>query len=112
MRPVTVVVNKSPIGDEGRLGQITWGAAQLGIAQGVLDAVADGVVDAAEAADVVVLVAVWVDPAADDETAVRRANRAAMRGAIADALDPPTADAVRALVERREDAANIYYGGA
>ena len=112
VRPVTVVVNKAPIEGEGKLGLITWGAAQLGIAQGVLDAVADGLIDAAEAADVVVLVAVWVDPAADDETAVKRANREAMRGAIADALDPPTADAVQALVERREDAANIYYGGA
>ena len=109
--PITIVVNKAPIGDEGRLGPITWGAAQLGIAQGVLDAVADGVIDAAEVADVVVLVAVWVDPAAGDETAVKRANRAAMRGAIADALDPPTPDAVRALVDRREDAANNYYGG-
>jgi 5,6,7,8-tetrahydromethanopterin hydro-lyase len=111
VRPITVVVNKAPIEGEGKLGQITWGAAQLGIAQGVLDAVADGLVDEAEAADVVLLVAVWVDPAAGDETAVKRGNREAMRGAIADALDPPTADAVRALVERREDAANIYYGG-
>jgi formaldehyde-activating enzyme involved in methanogenesis len=58
-----------------------------------------------------VLVAVWVDPDAEDETAVKRANREAMRGAIADALEPPTADAVHALVERRDDAGNIYYGG-
>ena len=35
------------------LGRITWGAAQLGIAQGVLDAVADGLLDAAEAAELV-----------------------------------------------------------
>ena len=111
VRPITIVVNKAAIEGEGELGRITWGAAQLGIAQGVLDAVADGVIDAAEVADVVVLVAVWVDPAADDETAVKRANREAMRGAIADALRPPTAEAVRALVDRREDAANIYYGG-
>ena len=44
------------------LGRITWGAAQLGIAQGVLDAVADGLLDAGEAADVVMLAALWVDP--------------------------------------------------
>jgi 5,6,7,8-tetrahydromethanopterin hydro-lyase len=112
-RPMTVVVNKSPIPDDpdSLLGRITWGAAQLGIAQGVLDAVAEGLIDPAEAADLVILVALWVDPAADDETAVKRANREAMRGAIADALRPPGADDVRALAGRREEAANIYYTG-
>jgi 5,6,7,8-tetrahydromethanopterin hydro-lyase len=110
VRPTTIVVNKSTIESEA-LGAITWGAAQLGIAQGVLDAVADGVLDAGEAAEVVVLVAVWVDPSAHDETAVRSANREAMRAAIADALNPPAADAVRALADRRESAANAYYRG-
>jgi 5,6,7,8-tetrahydromethanopterin hydro-lyase len=111
VRPATIVVNKSSIEAGGTIGPITWGAAQLGIAQGVLDAVADGLIDPAEVAEVVVLVAVWVDPAAHDETAVRDANRAAMRGAIADALAPPSAADVQALVDRREDAANIYYTG-
>jgi 5,6,7,8-tetrahydromethanopterin hydro-lyase len=111
VRPATIVVNKSSIEAGGTIGPITWGAAQLGIAQGVLDAVAEGLIDPAEVAEVVVLVAVWVDPAAHDETAVRDANRAAMRGAIADALAPPSAADVQALVDRREDAANIYYTG-
>ena len=52
VRPATIVVNKSPIEGDGTLGPITWGAAQLGIAQGVLDAVADGLIDAAEVAEV------------------------------------------------------------
>ena len=111
VRPATIVVNKSPIEGDGAIGPITWGAAQLGIAQGVLDAVAEGLIDPAEVAEVVILVAVWVDPAAHDETAVKRANREATRGAIADALQPPSAAEVQALVERREDAANIYYTG-
>jgi 5,6,7,8-tetrahydromethanopterin hydro-lyase len=111
VRPVTIVVNKSPIEHEGRIGPITWGAAQLGIAQGVLDAVADRLIDPAEVAEVVVLVAVWVDPAAHDEAAVKRANREAMRGAIADAVAPPSEADIRALLDRREDAANIYYSG-
>jgi 5,6,7,8-tetrahydromethanopterin hydro-lyase len=111
VRPVTVVVNKSPIPEAGDLGSMTWGAAQLGIAQGVLDAVADGTIVADDAADVIVLVAVWVDPQAHDQAAVKRANREAVRGAIADALDPPSADDVRALAARREDAANVYYTG-
>ena len=111
VRPVTVVVNKVPIEDGSAIGPITWGAPQLGIGQGVLDAVADRVIDPAEVAEVVLLVAVWVDPAADDETAVKRANRAAMRDAIAAALEPPSEADIQALVERREDAANIYYTG-
>jgi 5,6,7,8-tetrahydromethanopterin hydro-lyase len=111
VRPATIVVNKSSIEAGGTIGPITWGAAQLGIAQGVLDAVAEGLIDPADVAEAVVLVAVWVDPAAHDETAVRDANRAAMHGAIADALAPPSAADVQALVDRREDAANIYYTG-
>ena len=78
VRPVTVVVNKVTLGHEP-LDSITWGAAQLGISQGVLDAVADGAIDPAIAGSLVLLVAVWVDPAVSDETAVRKANRAATR---------------------------------
>lgn len=110
VRPATIIVNKVTLDDE-RLRRITWGAAQLGIAQGVLDAVAEGLLDAEEAADVLILVAVWVDPEAQDETAVRRANREATRDSIADALQPPSAEAVRALAERRDEAGNDFYSG-
>lgn len=110
VRPATIVVNKVTIDGDG-LARMTWGAAQLGIAQGVLDAVAEGLLDAVEAADVIVLVAVWVDPDAHDETAVRTANREATRAAVADALEPPAPEAVRALAERRDEATNAYYAG-
>jgi formaldehyde-activating enzyme involved in methanogenesis len=60
---------------------------------------------------VLLLVAVWVDPGAHDETGVRVANREATRAAIADALDPPTAAEVQALAEQREEATNAYYSG-
>jgi 5,6,7,8-tetrahydromethanopterin hydro-lyase len=110
VRPATIVVNKVTIEGDG-VARMTWGAAQLGIAQGVLDAVAEGRLDADEAADVLVLVAVWVDPDANDETAVRGANREATRAAIADALDPPAPEAVRALAQQRDEATNAYYTG-
>ncbi len=110
VRPTTIVVNKVTLGSD-QLERLTWGAAQLGIAQGVLDAVADGTLDAAEVPELLLLVAVWVDPKAHDETAVRRANREAMRAALADAISPPSADVVRALAARREEARNAYYGG-
>ena len=90
---------------------MTWGAGQLGVGQGVLDAVAEGLVKAGEALEIVVLAAVWIDPDAGDETSLRRACRQAMRDAIADALEPATADAVHALADRRDDVANAFYGG-
>jgi 5,6,7,8-tetrahydromethanopterin hydro-lyase len=110
VRPATIVVNKVTLDDE-KLEKMTWGAAQLGIAQGVLDAVAEGLLDANEAGDVLLLIAVWVDPGAGDETAVRIANREATRIAIADALDPPHPEAVRTLAEQREEATNAFYTG-
>src|SRR5439155_11675084 len=64
--PPTLMMNKATATGD-RHQTLTWGAAQLGIAQGVLDAVADGLLQATD--DVLVLVAVWVDPAAEDETA-------------------------------------------
>jgi 5,6,7,8-tetrahydromethanopterin hydro-lyase len=110
VRPATIVVNKVTI-ESDEIARMTWGAAQLGIAQGVLDAIAEGLLDPQEAADVILLVAVWVDPEAHDETAVRTANREAARAAIADALEPPAAETVRALAEQRDEATNAYYAG-
>jgi 5,6,7,8-tetrahydromethanopterin hydro-lyase len=110
VRPATVIVSKNTVEDD-RLAKLTWGAAHLGVSQGVLDAVADGVLPAAEAADLVLLVPVWVDPAASDETAVRLANRAATRAAIENAVSPPSEEDVRALAARREQARNAYYSG-
>jgi 5,6,7,8-tetrahydromethanopterin hydro-lyase len=110
VRPMTVVVNKSTIDGE-RLGRMTWGAAQLGIAQGVLDAVAEGMLPASSADDMVLLVAVWVDPAADDEAAVKRANRAATLAAVADALAAHTAASVMKVAAARERAHNAFFGG-
>jgi 5,6,7,8-tetrahydromethanopterin hydro-lyase len=104
VRPPTIFVNKTTI-DSDALGRLTWGAAQLGVGQGVLDAVAEGRLPAD---GVVVLALVWLDPEAGDETAVKRSSREAMRTAIADALEP--ADA-RELIERREVATNGFYGG-
>jgi 5,6,7,8-tetrahydromethanopterin hydro-lyase len=110
VRPITVVVNKTTIEDEDT-GRIIWGAGQVGIAQGVLDAVAEGLLDAEQVAEIVILVAAWADVATMDDGAYRAACREAMRGAIADALEPPSAAAVRALAERREEASSPYFDG-
>ena len=106
--PPTLMMNKATATDE--LHQtITWGAAQLGIAQGVLDAVADGLVE--PTGDLYVLVAVWVDPAATDETAVRLANRAAVRKAIGVCVEGRDPRAAADLVERRDTVRSPFYGG-
>lgn len=106
--PPTIMMNKATATEE-RHQTITWGAAQLGIGQGVLDAVADGLLAADR--ETVVFVAIWIDAAAADETAVRRASRAATRAAIGEAVDGPDADAVERLVRERDALANPFYGG-
>lgn len=106
--PPTIMVNKATALDE-RHQTITWGAAQLGIAQGVLDAVSDGLLPATD--DVLVLVCVWVNPAASDETAVRKANREAVRKAIAVAVQGRDPGAAQALVARRDHLTSPFYGG-
>ena len=110
VRPVTIMTNKAPAIEE--LHQlITWGAAQLGIGQAVMDAVEDGALPIAQAGDIVILVAAWVDPDAHDHTACRVAARDATRRAIDDALAGAPVDTVRLVADMREDARNVFYGG-
>ena len=106
--PPTLMMNKATA-LEDRHQTITWGAAQLGIAQGVLDAVADGLVEAS--GDLLVLVAVWVDPSADDETAVRVANRTAIRKALDVCVHGRDADAAARLVTERDTLRSPFYSG-
>jgi 5,6,7,8-tetrahydromethanopterin hydro-lyase len=110
VRPVTIMTNKATA-TEDLHQRITWGAAQLGIGQGVMDAVADGVLPAEQAGELVLLVAAWVDPNAHDETACRVAARDATRRAIDDALAGAPTDAVERIAELREGARNVFYGG-
>jgi len=106
--PPTIMINKATAVEE-RHQTITWGAAQLGIAQGVLDAVADELLEATD--ELLVFIAVWVDPAASDETAVRKANREATRKAIGVAVNGRDPVAARALVQRRDSVRSPFYGG-
>lgn len=106
--PPTLMMNKATAIDE-RHQTITWGAAQLGIGQGVLDAVADGLLEAT--GDLLVLVAVWIDPRAHDETAVREASRTAVRKAVGTCVHGRDAAAAARLVAERDTLANPFYGG-
>lgn len=87
VKPLTLFVNKAPVdGAASAQGQshadLTWGAAQAGVAGGVADAVADGVISAADADHLLLIAAVWVNPKAADPDLVYQNNRAATRAAL------------------------------
>jgi formaldehyde-activating enzyme len=106
--PPTLMMNKATATND-RHQTLTWGAAQLGLGQGVLDAVADGLIEATD--ELVVLVAVWVDPNATDETAIRLANRAAVRKALGMCVSGRDPEAAARLVARRDSLQNPFYSG-
>jgi 5,6,7,8-tetrahydromethanopterin hydro-lyase len=82
VKPLTLFVNKASI-DGDRHAALTWGAAQAGVAEGVLGAVADGIVPPSEVEDLLLIAAVWVDWAADDEEAVYENNVQGTRDSLA-----------------------------
>ena len=88
---------------------LTWGAAQVGLGQGVLDAVAEGLLEATD--EYIVFVAVWVNPGASDETAIRMANREAILKAVRMAVKGRDPAAAQALVDRRDTVTIPFYTG-
>lgn len=105
-KPATLFVSKSaPQGDVH--GRLIWGPAQAGVAAGVTDAVADGLLDGIDLDEVVLIAAVWVDPAAHDADEVFRNNREATRTSLANgARLLPTVEEVLAA---RDDLHNPFY---
>lgn len=80
LEPPTLFVNKATIaGDEH--GTLTWGAAQAGVAAGVTEHVAERF-SANETARLVLIVAVWVNPQANDANEVFGNNRSASIDAL------------------------------
>lgn len=83
VKPLTLFVNKAPL-EAGTLhADLTWGAAQAGVAAGVVDAVAAGTIAESEVDDLLLIAAVWVDPGADSEQEVFANNRDATARALA-----------------------------
>jgi 5,6,7,8-tetrahydromethanopterin hydro-lyase len=106
VRPLTLFVNKATIAD-ARHGELTWGAAQAGVAAGVADAVAAGTIEAAEADELLLIAAVWVNPDARAADAVFANNRRATADALANgAARVPSVDDVLAA---RNAPSNPYY---
>jgi 5,6,7,8-tetrahydromethanopterin hydro-lyase len=107
VRPFTLFVNKAAINGE-RHGALTWGAAQAGVAGGVLDAVAEGVIEPSSATEALLIAAVWVNPDAMDENAVHQNNRTATLGALRAGREgrPSVAEALAA----RQAPWNAFFG--
>jgi 5,6,7,8-tetrahydromethanopterin hydro-lyase len=106
VKPLTLFVNKATIDDPDH-GLMHWGPAQAGVAAGVADAVADGVVPHDRVDDLALVVAVWVNPAAQDADLVYRNNREAVRTALAaGASGQPT---LAEVLEARARPFNPFY---
>lgn len=105
-KPMTLFVNKASIASDEH-GVLTWGAAQAGVAGGVADAVADSIISAADADELLLIAAVWVNPAARDAELVYRNNRTATREALRAGV--AGAPAVADMLAGREFPANPYY---
>jgi 5,6,7,8-tetrahydromethanopterin hydro-lyase len=106
VQPMTLFVNKAPI-EPGLHADLTWGAAQAGVAAGVANALAAGVVDRDHAGELVVIAAVWVNPAAEDEDAVFANNRDATLEALRNGRDG--APLVEAVLAARSDPWNPFF---
>lgn len=107
VNPPVILLNKVPV--DGFAETLVFGAATVGTAQGVLDCVADELLEADQ--ETVVFVALWVDPAADDETAVKHAARQAVGAATREAICGRDRIAARRLVDQRDTLTHPFYGG-
>jgi 5,6,7,8-tetrahydromethanopterin hydro-lyase len=106
--PFTLFVNKATMGGDTHV-DLTFGAAQAGIASGVAKAVADGLVPAGEVRHLLCIAAVYVNPEADDEGTVFENNRRSVREAIRAAVEgTPSVEDVLALAD---SPSNPFFGG-
>jgi len=101
LKPMTLLVNKATIdASDERHARLTWGAAQAGVAAGVLAALRKGVLTVDDADAAVLIAAVWVNPAADDESAVFANNSEAVLAALIAGRD--NLPSVRAVLDAGE----------
>jgi 5,6,7,8-tetrahydromethanopterin hydro-lyase len=106
--PPTIMLNKMAPASEF-VESLIYGAAQVGIAQAVLDSVAEDLLAADQ--ESVVFVSLWLDADADDETAVRDSARQATRAAIREAVGGRDPAAAQRLVDSRDKIRHPFYHG-
>ncbi|QUH03855.1 formaldehyde-activating enzyme [Saccharopolyspora erythraea] len=104
LNPPTLMMSKT-----AGNARLVSGACQVGIAQGVLDAVGEDLLVADQ--ETLVFVSVWLDPDADDETAARCSSREATRDAVREAAAGRDPAAAQRLVADRDRLTHPFYGG-
>ncbi len=88
VNPATLFINKAAI-ESDRHGELTWGAAQAGVALGATRYAAERFPEPGQADGFVLITAVWVDPNASDEQQVLANNAEATYNALKrGALEP------------------------
>ena len=107
VQPPTLFVPKATA--TGELHQrATWGAAQAGLALGVADAVEAGLIPGSQVGGLLVIAAIWVNPAVDDlDEAFANQRTAAFRALEAAVLGTPKVDVV--LDAAASGPANPFY---
>lgn len=108
LNPPTIIMPKIQT-DEGMPETLVFGGAAVGISQGVLDTVAEKLLTADQ--ETIILVSLWVDPAADDETAVKDSAREATSRALRETVQGRTLEDRQALVAQRDSLTHPFYGG-
>jgi formaldehyde-activating enzyme len=108
LNPPTVILSKTRA-QEGVHEKLVFGAAAVGIARGVLDVVAEGLLDADQ--ETLILVSLWVDGSAADETKVKDAAREAVTSAVREAISGRTENDRRDMVDQRETLRHPFYDG-
>lgn len=104
--PPTLFVNKAAI-ENDQHGRFTWGAAQAGVAAGIGIALRSGVIDPSLTNDLVLIAAVWVNPAAHSEEEVFENQRQAIVEALTNARAgvPTSAEVMKAT----ENVSNPFF---
>lgn len=105
VKPFTLFVSKAAPAGEFHERAI-WGSAQAGLARGVADAVAQDLLENPD--DLLIIAAVWVDPAVNDLDESYRNQREAARKALEAAVHgTPTVEDVLKAAE--QGACNPFY---
>ena len=106
VKPATLFVNKAELRGDMHAA-LTWGAAQLGVARGVLAAVDKGVIPPGRVDDLLLIATIWIGWDANDEEAVYENTFEATKMSLArGAAGEPRLEEVLA---QRDNPANAFF---
>ena len=107
--PSSLFVNKAAIASE-RHAELTWGAAQAGVALGVTRYASERFSEPGAADAFALICAVWVDPAAADEQLVLHNNAEAAYNALVRGAQHPQSDGAVEAFRAGAQPSNPYLG--